>query len=119
MQEDAMMRFSALLLSALLLAAAPALAEPKVYSNFPTGEGDPDAITCRPPQHIAGERLPGPEVCKTNAVWARYRRDGMDVAPDGVHDVAAHKDNTSRTCRSVGGAGGATSGGGSLAMTCD
>jgi hypothetical protein len=59
----------------------------KTYANFPTGEGDPDAITCRVPQRLPDSRLNGPEVCKTNSDWAQYRRAGMDVAPDGVHAV--------------------------------
>jgi hypothetical protein len=62
----------------------------KSYANFPTGEGDPSAITCRPPQPLPNSRLSGPEVCKTNSDWARYRRDGMDVAPDGIHAVSRH-----------------------------
>ena len=32
---------------------------------------------------IPGQRLYGPKVCKTNA----HRKDGRDVAPDGIHDV--------------------------------
>ena len=110
-----------MLLLSLALIAAPALAQDKSYSVFPTGEGDPDAITCRPPQRTAGDRLPGPEVCKKNSVWAQYRRDGMDVAPDGKHDITLKSDNRGpgRNCRNVGGAGGATGGGAVLNMTCD
>ena len=73
-----------LTISLLLLAgSANAQNEDKTYVLFPTGEGDPDAITCRPPT----VRLKIPEVCKKNSVWAQYRRDGMDVAPDGIHDI--------------------------------
>ena len=68
---------------------APAFADPA--SNQPSGEGDPNAITCRPPQYLPGQRLKGPEVCKTNAVWAQYRKDGMEVAADGIHDVRSEK----------------------------
>lgn len=82
----------AVLLTLCLLAIASAAgaqsAADKTYAAFPTGDGDPDAITCRPPQPLPDSRLRGPEVCKKNAVWARYRRDGMDVASDGIHDVA-------------------------------
>ena len=67
----------------------PAFADPA--SNQPSGEGDPFAITCRPPQLLPGQRLKGPEVCKTNAVWAQYRKDGMEVAADGIHDVRSEK----------------------------
>ena len=89
---------------ALLLLATPALAQPaaapsnvpaqpdpKGQAIYPTGEGNPYLITCRRPQTLPGSRLLGPEVCKTNAVWAQYRKDGMDVAADGIHDVPAEK----------------------------
>jgi len=104
----------------LLLLAVPALAQDKSYAAFPTGEGDPNAITCRPPQRVPGERLPGPEVCKKNSVWAQYRRDGMDVGPDGKHDITLKASNVGpgRNCRQVGGAGGATSGA-TINMVCD
>ena len=72
----------------------------KSYAKFPTGEGDPDAITCRPPQPMANSRLNGPEVCKTNAAWAQYRRDGMDVAADGVHAVPL-RGKSGITCNAV------------------
>ena len=76
-----------------LMLAAPALAQQPgtTYSHFPNGEGEPLAITCRPPQVMPNSRLPGPEVCKTNAEWKRYRKDGMDVAADGMHDVPSEK----------------------------
>ena len=63
----------------------------KTYSNHPSGEGNPYAYTCRPPQLLPRSRLLGPEVCKTNAVWAQYRRDGMDVAADGTRDVQSER----------------------------
>lgn len=63
----------------------------KSYASNPMGEGNPYLITCRPPQYLPGSRLKGPEVCKTNAVWAQYRKDGMDVAADGIHDVPSEK----------------------------
>src|ERR1700744_712254 len=68
---------------------------PRTYAVFPTGEGDPDGITCRPPQPLAGSHLRGPEVCKRNAAWAQYRRDGMDVAADGAHDVPLSRNGIS------------------------
>ena len=70
-------------LAALL--ALPALAQ------TPDGSGDPLVLSCRPPQQLPGQRLYGPKVCKTNAQWAQYRKDGMDVAPDGLHDVPSEK----------------------------
>jgi hypothetical protein len=88
--------------AAFVLLAMPALAEPtaapadaqapaKSYATEPSGEGDPNAITCRPPQTLPGERLKGPEVCRTNAQWAQYRKDGMDVAADGIHFQPSEK----------------------------
>ena len=88
--------------AAFVLLAVPALAEPmaapadaqasaKSYAKDPSGEGNPNAITCRPPQTLPGERLKGPEVCRTNAQWAQYRKDGMDVAADGIHFQPSEK----------------------------
>jgi len=90
-----------------LALCAPALAEPasapadtpaqpaaKSIARVPTGEGDANAITCRPPQTLPGERLKGPEVCRTNAQWAQYRKDGMDLAADGVHFQPSEKMRT-------------------------
>src|SRR4051794_22176861 len=95
-----------LTLAFLLLAAtaeAPVQSQPsaKVYSAFPTGQGEPDQFTCRPPQRIPDARLMGPEICKRNAEWARYRRDGMDVAPDGIHDVKLKGGDTKNSCQST------------------
>jgi hypothetical protein len=108
-----------LTLPLLLLAVAAWAQGEKTYAAFPTGEGDPDAITCRPPQPVPGERLNGPEVCKKNSVWAQYRRDGMDVAPDGVRDVPL-RSKSGLNCRSVSsGAGGSTASAGNMGMHCD
>lgn len=92
----------------LLLWASAALAQApeKTYAAFPTGEGDPDAITCRPPQPIPDTRLRGPEVCKKNSTWAQYRRDGMDVAPDGIHDMRL-RDGSGINCSVTPTTGGA------------
>ena len=89
-----------LVTAAFVLLAVPALADPaaapadataKSYAKDPSGEGDANAITCRPPQTLPGSRLRGPEACRTNAQWAQYRKDGMDVAADGIHDVPSEK----------------------------
>ena len=110
------MRPKNLLLTAIFVCSAlPALAQTvgpaKTYSDSPTDQGGPYAITCRPPQALPGSRLLGPEVCKTNAVWARYRRDGMDVAPDGIHDVQSEKWRSinPQACHPVNMGGGSTS----------
>jgi hypothetical protein len=113
-----------LLAAALLLCPAAARAQTqqpsppdaKVVSAFPTGGGDPDKFTCRPPQRLPDSRLLGPEVCKRNGEWARYRRDGMDVAADGVHDVKL-KANATNTCSGTSSAGAST--GAALGMRCD
>ena len=101
----------------MLMLCAPALAQtapagPKIYADTPSGEGDPNAITCRPPQRQPGSRLPGPEVCKRNSEWARYRRDGMDVAADGIHDVPSEKRRTisPQACHPATMGGGGTGG---------
>jgi hypothetical protein len=100
----------------LVLATVPALAQPKIYEVFPTGQGDPDQMTCRPPQKLQDSRLMGPEVCRRNSEWARYRRDGMDVAPDGVHDLPLH---TSQSCHSTQMGGNSTASAGNLGISCN
>lgn len=102
-----MQRFASLALSLLLtIGDAWAQSADKPYAAFPTGEGASDAVTCRPPQPLPDSRLRGPEVCKKNSVWAQYRRDGMDVAPDGVHDVLLGKNGIN--CSVTATTGGAT-----------
>jgi hypothetical protein len=72
--------------------AAQAVAvQPSRTMAMPDGEGDPYAISCRAPQTLPNSRLKGPEVCKTNQVWAQYRRDGMEPAADGIHDVPSER----------------------------
>ncbi len=92
-------------------APAQAVAFAPSSSATPTGEGDPNAITCRAPQTLPGSRLKGPEVCKSNAVWAQYRRDGMEPAADGVHDVRAEKWRSvnPQACHAATPGGGGTS----------
>jgi hypothetical protein len=112
------MKKSILIGCALLLvveiAPLPAGAQPEVAGD-PTGEGDPAAITCRAPQLIPGYRRRGPRVCKTNAVWAEYREDGMTVSADGTHDipVTRGKNCQSSSAGSVGGQGATSS------ITCE
>jgi hypothetical protein len=115
-----MKQFSLTAFALLMMASASqAQSGDKSYSSFPTGEGDPEAITCRPPQPMPNSRLNGPEVCKKNAVWAQYRRDGMDVAADGIHDVPI-RGKGGLDCRSVSmGAGGSTASAGNMGMHCN
>jgi beta-lactamase regulating signal transducer with metallopeptidase domain len=56
----------------------------------PSGKGAPDAVTCRVPQQLPGSRLPGPEVCKQNRVWAELRRLGEDINPEGTYTQLSH-----------------------------
>jgi len=105
-----------LLLAAQAQAQTPPAPGEKVYSAFPTGEGDPNQMTCRPPQRLSTSRLLGPEVCKRNYEWARYRRDGMDVTADGQRDVKL-KGNGQPNCQSTSSAGAST--GATLGMRCD
>lgn len=109
---------------ALLIALAPMPALAQTTTDVlgePTGEGNPDDITCRGPQPIPGTRNQrGPKVCKTNAVWAQYREDGMTVSPDGKRDMPIPK---AKNCRSsgssVGGSSTSSAGGMSTIITCE
>jgi hypothetical protein len=59
-----------------------------VLALYPSGAGEPEAVTCRVPQLLPGSRLPGPEVCKVNRVWAQLRAEGKDISPDGSAVIA-------------------------------
>jgi hypothetical protein len=102
----------------LVAAASPAMAQPgeKTYAAFPTGQGDPDQLTCRPPQQLQDSRLMGPEVCKRNYEWARYRRDRMDVAPDGIHDIPLRP---SQSCQPTQLGGNSTATAGNVGIACN
>ncbi len=63
----------------------------KTYARYPDGTGDPAGITCRRPQALPGQRVLGPEVCRTNADWAQFAKDGMTVSPDGRELVPGEK----------------------------
>lgn len=100
------------ILAALMgLLALPALAQQPAVSTHPDGTGDPDAITCRPPQVIPGQRLQGPQVCKLNAQWALLRKNGQDISADGRDIIPEAKAGgmAPMNCTMIG--GGATSGG--------
>jgi len=62
--------------------AQPSVRE-TLLALYPRGTGDPDAVTCRVPQPLPGSRLPGPQVCQTNRLWASLRARHQDIAPDG------------------------------------
>jgi hypothetical protein len=50
---------------------------------------DPEGIECRPPQQLPASHVLGPKTCRTKALWAQYRKEGLDIAPDGVQVVSA------------------------------
>jgi hypothetical protein len=103
----------------MLLLAPPAFAA----VQQPTGEGEPKAWSCQEPQALPGSRLPGPQICKRNDVWAQYRKDGMAPAPDGRHDVPAEKSRTlnQHYCHpaTAGGSGTANAIYTNFSMICD
>jgi hypothetical protein len=92
-------------------------------AHTPAGDGAPELVVCRAPQQLPGSRLTGPRVCRTNAVWAQYRRDGMDVAPDGIHDVQSEKYRSLHqgACRpaSAGGSSASNAMQTNIGMICD
>lgn len=47
-----------------------------------SGQGD-DAMVCRPPQQLPGQRMYGPKVCKPRRVWDDLHRQGLDISADG------------------------------------
>src|ERR1700760_3538755 len=80
-----------LVCAALLTGLAfPALAQAPAVSLHPDGTGDPDAVTCRPPQSIPNSRFTGPRVCKLNSQWALLRKNGQDISAEG-HDIISDK----------------------------
>jgi hypothetical protein len=54
-----------------------------VMAETPTGAGDPDAMVCRAPQHMAGSGQLGPQLCLHNSEWWKLAANGKDIAPDG------------------------------------
>ncbi len=50
---------------------------------MPSGEGDPDAVTCRVPQYLPASRFRGPKICKVNRIWALLRARALDYSADG------------------------------------
>jgi beta-lactamase regulating signal transducer with metallopeptidase domain len=83
--------------AAVVQEPAPVLKEANVVLD-PRGDGDPDAVTCRAPQALPSSRLLGPQVCKTNRVWAQLRADGKDVGPDGTIMAARNRPIMAGAC---------------------
>src|SRR5882757_6585366 len=100
------------LVAVLVLGSAAAWAQPPAHSRHPDGEGDPDLLTCRPPQTLPSSRLLGPEVCKLNSQWALLRKNGQDISADGAQIIPDPKSNTVAPMNCTQAGGGATSAGG-------
>lgn len=81
----------------LVSLSCPALAQ-----NAPPSPGanDPNAIYCRPPQQLPGQRLYGPKVCKPQHEWDDLHRQGLDLGADGESVVASEKFRTMHGCGS-------------------
>ncbi|HWU54905.1 MAG TPA: hypothetical protein VN175_05335 [Rhizomicrobium sp.] len=60
----------------------------------PTGDGDPDAISCRAPQQLPGVHFMGPEICKRNREWAELYKRGENLSPDGKRILESEKTRT-------------------------
>ena len=116
--HSAIVVLAASLISGQAFAQSDVPAARTTYAKTPSGAGDPDAVACRAPQKLENSRLLGPQVCKPNAEWAQYAKDGMDVSADGRHDVPIKKTGS---CQAVGTGGGTATGGGSMStsMKCD
>jgi beta-lactamase regulating signal transducer with metallopeptidase domain len=67
----------------------------------PSGKGDPDAVICRVPRYLPGSRLKGPEVCKTNRIWALLRTQQWEIGPDGVSLISTANTVKPRTLASL------------------
>jgi hypothetical protein len=87
----------------------PALAQlqstiaPPTLPNLGTDHGgtsDADAVICRSPQQLQGQRIYGPRVCKPQRQWDDLHRQGLDVGPDGDSVVASEKYRTMHGCNS-------------------
>jgi len=57
---------------------------------------DADAIVCRPPQQLPGQRIYGPKVCKPRSVWDDVHRQGLDIGADGQSVGESEKFRTLR-----------------------
>jgi hypothetical protein len=66
-------------------------------SELPTGEGEPNAVTCESAQLLSGTRSRGPIVCAHNAFWAKLAAGGCVLTPDArtiIYSPTSKKWNT-------------------------
>ena len=87
------------------LAQAQSTVSPALPSLTPGGAGekntsDADAVYCRSPQQLQGQRIYGPKVCKPQRQWDDLHRQGLDIGPDGESVVASEKYRTFHGCNS-------------------
>jgi hypothetical protein len=92
---------AAVLIGLMLPAAAQAQSESEPATKpvippltLPNQPQAADAIICRPPQELPGQRLSGPRVCKPRRQWDDLHRQGLDISPDGQSVVESEKYRT-------------------------
>jgi hypothetical protein len=109
-ETDSMIKksFAAVLIGLTLPATAQVRSESELTTKLvvppltlPGQPQDADAITCRPPQALPGQRLFGPKVCKPQRQWDDLHRQGLDIGPDGESVVESEKYRTFH-CSSAG-----------------
>ena len=105
-----MARKSLFLAALLTTLAVPASAQEPAVSRHPDGSGDPDTVTCRPPQELPNSRFLGPRVCKLNSQWALLRKNGQDISADG-RDIISDKSGGVGQMSCTMSGGGASNGG--------
>lgn len=104
------MRFLPLCFATLLLAPVTLMAQEfpnaPTYATTPSGNGDPEAVTCRAPQPLPGGGM-GPRICLRNVIWVRLTMTAQDLSADGksvfartlVADPRGAGDPEAVTCR--------------------
>ena len=104
------MRFLPLCFATLLLAPVTLVAQEfpnaTTYATTPSGNGDPETVTCRAPQPLPGGGM-GPRICLRNVIWVRLTMTAQDLSADGksvfarqlVSDPTGRGDPEAVTCR--------------------
>lgn len=101
----------ALPILALVLLATPAFAADEypnapTYATTPSGNGEPEAVSCRAPQPLPTGGM-GPRICLRNVIWVRLTMTAQDLSADGksvfartlVSDPSGVGDPEAVTCR--------------------
>lgn len=104
------MRFLPLCFATLLLAPVTLMAQEfpnaTTYATTPSGNGDPETVTCRAPQPLPTGGM-GPRICLRNVIWVRLTMTAQDLSADGksvfarplVSDPSGVGDPEAVTCR--------------------